>query len=141
MILAGKDVSGHFHHWGGTAFLDRNPDEQRKFKTERLLDVVDENTHFVKIDTDGYDVEILTDSLEWLAAERPAVLFENAIKNDKELVATDSLFDSLKKIGYEYFIVWDDRGFQCCVNYFHRGDERFEPISFQADAESVSAQS
>lgn len=111
MISDGEDVSGHLQHWGGTAVFTEGPDEPTTTRTERLLDVADENTRFVKIDTDGYDVQILADSLEWLAVKHPAILFENEIKDDKELVAVDSLLDELKRIGYESFIVWDDPGF------------------------------
>ena len=65
----------------------------------------------MKIDTDGHDVSILNDSLAWLADVRAAVLFENQIRTREDCRRADELFHSLRRIGYEYFIVWDDPGF------------------------------
>lgn len=111
MISSGGYSSGSMHHRGGTAYFQEGPHGHRKVKTERLIDIADAKTCFIKIDTDGYDAQILADSLEWLAAGRPLVLFENWIRDAKDLSLADSLYDDLKMIGYEYFIVWDDPGY------------------------------
>jgi FkbM family methyltransferase len=111
MVSTGRSLAGSLHHHGGTAYFHESPDGQREFKTERLRDMSDPNTHFVKIDTDGYDVEILADSLDWLEAQHPAVVFENGVEDDQDLAAANALFDELGKIGYRYFMVWDDPGF------------------------------
>jgi FkbM family methyltransferase len=111
MVSTGRNMSGNLHHWGGTASFHEEQDGQEQVRTERLLDVADKNTRFIKIDTDGYDVEILTDSIEWLSVSRPTLLFENGIRNSHDLIAVNTLLDRLMKIGYEHFIVWDDPGF------------------------------
>jgi len=111
MVSDGSYSSGSLHHRGGTAYFQEGPHGHGSVKTERLVDIADAKTCFIKIDTDGYDAQILADSLEWLAANRPLVLFENWIRNAKDLSIADSLYDDLIKIGYEYFIVWDDPGF------------------------------
>jgi hypothetical protein len=111
MISNGKNILGSMHHRGGTAYFHEGFGGKTEIKTSRLHEVVDKNTRFVKIDTDGYDISILNDSFEWLAEGHPAILFENDIRDIKDLTAVDELFDNLKKIGYEYFVVWDDPGF------------------------------
>jgi FkbM family methyltransferase len=110
MISNGRAVSGSLHYRGGTAYFSETADGKAPVKTERLADVADDKTHFVKVDTDGFDVEILSGSLDWLAVERPAIVFENEIRNNKALLAVNGLLDELKGIGYEHFTVWDDPG-------------------------------
>ncbi len=110
MISNGRGVSGSLHYRSGTAYFHESGVGKVQIKTERLADVADGKTHFVKVDTDGFDAEILSGSLDWLAAEHPAIVFESEIRDDKALLAANGLVDDLRKIGYEYFTVWDDPG-------------------------------
>ncbi len=103
-------ASGSLVHWGGTASFHEDVKGTR-VGTQRLVDFVDENTRFIKSDTDGFDFKILLDSLEWLAQVHPAVLFEDQIPNLQDLNAANELCTRLVEIGYLYFIVWDDPGF------------------------------
>jgi len=110
MISNGRNLVGFLSHQGGTAYFDEGARGKTQVKTERLSDVADENTCFVKTDTDGYDFEILIDSLEWLGKKHPAIILENQISNGKDLDTANELYARLRQIGYEYFIVWDDPG-------------------------------
>jgi FkbM family methyltransferase len=110
LISDGGKVSGYFHHWGGTSFFQEAAGKEIQIKTERLSDIADENTCFIKTDTDGYDFKILTDSLGCLARLHSAILFENQIRNEQDLNKANELFTRLMQIGYSYFIVWDDPG-------------------------------
>lgn len=111
LISDGSEVSGSFHHWGGTASFNERTGGKVKIITERLSNIADKNTCFIKTDTDGYDFKILADSLEWLASVHPAILFENQIRNKQDCDNADELYVHLMQIGYAYFIVWDDPGF------------------------------
>lgn len=111
LVSDGSLVSGHFHHWAGTASFVQEEQGSLKLQSERLQALADENTCFVKTDTDGYDFGILMDSLNWLAAVHPAILFENQIRSVEELERANQLYLELQKIGYRWFIVWDDPGF------------------------------
>jgi FkbM family methyltransferase len=111
MVSAGESISGKLHHWGGTARFEATPGGQAKIVTERLADVAGPQTRFVKVDTDGFDVQILTGGLEWLAAERPAVVFEHDVTRREECQAADQLFEALCGIGYKHFVLWDDPGY------------------------------
>jgi FkbM family methyltransferase len=111
LISDGSNVSGYFHHWAGTASFHERTRGEVQIKTERLSDIADENTCFVKTDTDGYDFRILVDSLEWLASAHPAILLESEIRNSQDLDSANELYTRLVLIGYAYFIVWDDPGF------------------------------
>ena len=39
------------------------------------------------------------------------MFFENQIRTEDDLIAADSLFENLVRIGYRYFFVWDDPGY------------------------------
>ena len=111
VVLDGSKISGSFRHWGGTASFHERAQGNVRIQSQRLSNIVDENTCFVKTDTDGYDFRILIDSLEWLASACPAILFENQIRNNQDRDSADHLYARLMQIGYTYFIVWDDPGF------------------------------
>ena len=111
LVSTGRSLAGSLHYRGGTAYFDESPDGEMQFKTERLDEICDSNTRFIKVDTDGFDVEILAAGLEWLASQHPAILFENTVDNEKDLASTNALFDELGNIGYRNFVVWDDAGF------------------------------
>jgi len=111
LVSDGSDVCGAFSHWGGTASFNEAINGKTRLKTERLENIVDDHTRFIKTDTDGYDFKILLNSIDWLASVRPAILFENQIKNNSDLENADKLYSRLAEIGYAYFVVWDDPGF------------------------------
>lgn len=112
-VADGKEVHGNLHYRGGTAFFEKGSGASAEPPrgTKRLCDIADEKTRFVKIDTDGFDTKIIRAGLDWLAAQKPAVLFENTINDKASLQEANSLFESLIGIGYEFFIYWDDPGF------------------------------
>jgi FkbM family methyltransferase len=72
-----------------------------KFADARLL----------KIDTDGYDFEIIITSSEYLAKNAPVIFFEYYIgfRIDDERCSLQAIGE-LMKIGYHQFIVWDNFG-------------------------------
>ncbi len=110
LVSDGSEMFGSLRHWGGTAYFESDGSAPG-VTSVRLSDIADDQTCFVKIDTDGHDVRILNDSLDWLASARAAVLFENQIGSREDCDRVDELFHRLRRIGYEYFIVWDDPGF------------------------------
>ncbi len=109
-ISDGSVVSGSLHHWKGTAAFQENAEGKAQVKTEKLGDVADAQTCFIKSDTDGYDFKILLSSLDWIERIHPALLFENHIANEGDFHDSDKLITELSKIEYRYFIVWDDTG-------------------------------
>jgi FkbM family methyltransferase len=111
LISDGSDISGVLHHWGGTASFHEKAGAGTQQKSQRLSDVADTTTCFVKIDTDGFDFKILRGCLSWLREVQPGFLFECELGNRDKLAEADTLYDELKSAGYIYFTVWDDQGF------------------------------
>ena len=110
-VATGRRLTGSMHYRGGTAYFTERTDGRMEQDSVHLSEIAEPDTHFIKIDTDGYDVKILLDSLDWMRAQRPAILFENMIESDEQLRAANDLYDELHQIGYEHFVVWDDPGF------------------------------
>lgn len=111
LISDGNTLSGFFSHWGGTANFLEAGDSKKQTKSERLCDVADSNTCFVKIDTDGYDFKILRSSLKWLGNVQPAIFYENWLRHAADFADAEALYPELMQLGYGYFILWDDSGF------------------------------
>ncbi|AIE76002.1 MULTISPECIES: FkbM family methyltransferase [unclassified Synechocystis] len=109
-IADGSQVSGYLYHWGGTAYF-KAEENGVNIKTERLCDLTKNKVCFVKLDTDGFDFDIILDSVKWFSQVKPGILFENQIRNAHDLAQADLVFDKLFEIGYTHFIVWDDPGF------------------------------
>jgi FkbM family methyltransferase len=110
LIGDGSAAHGRLHHWGGTAYFENDAQAKTTCISVPLSDIADPATCFVKIDTDGYDFQIVSHSLKWLEAIRPAVYFEDQIRTAGELRAANDVLDGLSSAGYAYFVVWDDPG-------------------------------
>jgi FkbM family methyltransferase len=109
-IGSGESISGDLVHWAGTAYVLEKPG-RAAIPTRRLEEVCQEPTCLVKIDTDGFDFDIILASLEFWKAHRPAIIFENQIRDLDGLTRCNEVFQKLFSIGYEHFLVWDDAGF------------------------------
>jgi len=101
---------------GGTARLDFNVHGRTRVSMRTLQTLAHEHPRFedvslLKIDTDGFDVRILTGSSEFLRAHSPVLFFEY----DSRLMKADgdrgmSVYPLLRSLGYEGVVVWDNRG-------------------------------
>lgn len=112
-VLIADEVltKGTLIHQGGTAYFSEKYDFDNTIPSKKISDVADNNTKFVKIDTDGFDFLIINSSIEWLSTIMPILYFENQINSEHSLNEANQTFTNLYSIGYKYFIVWDDPGF------------------------------
>ncbi|MFN6339409.1 MAG: FkbM family methyltransferase [Cyanobacteriota bacterium] len=111
MASDGSEIQGELRHWGGTAYFKHLRKDEAPTPTYRLSELADSHTRFVKIDTDGFECKILFAAMPWLKETHPGILFENQLRHDADLEASNQLYDQLSSIGYRYFIVWDDPGY------------------------------
>ena len=70
------------------------------------------STKLLKIDTDGFDFEIICDSLELLATMRPVLFFEFApdYLSQNTIYTPISTMKELTKVAYKAFVVFDNFG-------------------------------
>lgn len=109
LVSDGLDVAGSLRHTAGTAFIEESS-ASPSMKTLRLCEIAPSDTCFIKIDTDGHDYRILLDSIEWLGSTVPAVLYENQVRTEAELALANETLEALRRVGYAWFVVWEDRG-------------------------------
>jgi len=109
-IGGGESISGDLVHWGGTAYFLENSG-QSKIPTSRLDDICQGSACLVKIDTDGFDFDIILNNLSFLKNNKPGLIFENQIRSLDDLNKCNEVFKKLSSIGYENFVFWDDPGF------------------------------
>jgi FkbM family methyltransferase len=119
LVLDGSKISGYLHHWGGTSALQEDSLVGEQLETVKLSELADQNTCFIKIDTDGYDFRILSSSIEYLSSAKPGIFYENYIRNTEAFESSNELYSQLMQIGYKYFIVWDDGGYHLVSTTSH----------------------
>lgn len=103
-------LRGTLRHWGGTAQFQTLEHGGQAFYSKRL-DEISENARLVKIDTDGFDFSIINSGIDWLSRVQPLLYYENEIRDLESLHESNDVLKNLSKVGYDYFIVWDDPGF------------------------------
>lgn len=122
MALVGAEdarVAGRLLTNDGTARIVANTGPlsgSRALRLRPLPSILDEHPRFaqprlIKIDTDGYDCQILRSSAQWLALHQPVIFFEYC-PNLLEQLGDDglSVFDTLRYAGYTHAIVYDIGG-------------------------------
>jgi FkbM family methyltransferase len=111
----GDFVAGSVLKEGGTARLEVGT--KGTVQTQRLTEILAAHPEFrtskiLKVDTDGFDVQILRSSYDWISMARPVVFFEY----DPFLLSRNGtsdpvhLFQELFSIGYRSAIIYDNTG-------------------------------
>ena len=103
----------------GCAASDSSPGEGSGMEIKRVDTLVEQfpefrDCNFLKIDTDGYDFEVLRGARELIARAQPVVLFECQMWNNadylKDVLDTFQLFAAA---GYSHALVYDNLGYLC----------------------------
>jgi FkbM family methyltransferase len=111
-IVAGEgSVRGTLVHEGGTARIRQGGANNVGFEQFKLSELGDGNACFVKIDTDGFDYEIIQSSGDFLERVHPVVYWEGEVSSHEELATADATAKFLQDRGYTRFAIWDDPGF------------------------------
>lgn len=100
---------------GSASFM---PDSQGMALNSRTLDeIADEFASFrrvnvLKVDTDGYDLDVLAGAKKVIASARPAILFEcDACGDVRHMERCLQTLEGLKTDGYRGFLVYDNYGY------------------------------
>ncbi|HEY8031739.1 MAG TPA: FkbM family methyltransferase [Methylocella sp.] len=64
----------------------------------------------VKVDTDGYDSDVILSATGVLAASRPILFWENYFSSRAQIRDLDQLYQCLEDMGYRYFWAFDNFG-------------------------------
>lgn len=89
--------------------IAEGPQAEVSTPVRRLSDLTDAATCLVKIDTDGYDANILAEDIPWLQDQRPVVWAETWIDGVAALEQWRRVLERLRGV-YERFILFDNVG-------------------------------
>jgi FkbM family methyltransferase len=103
-------------NYKGSAWLTKHPFSDNKIILQSLTEIIDRhpaynNVKFLKIDTDGFDGEILRSNFSFLERHKPVIYFEyDPYFLSKNADDGLSLFKSLHEAGYEKLIIYNNIG-------------------------------
>lgn len=111
--LAGtQELSGELVHTGGTASLQQDGNSSSstiKKQLDELL-VNEDNISLIKVDTDGYDFDVLLSAKQTIVKQQPILFWENQINNEMQLEGYTKLYTFLKELGYSHIYLFDNFG-------------------------------
>jgi FkbM family methyltransferase len=99
------------HTEGGTAGLKASlfPDSITHIALDKLVDDVS-NILLLKVDTDGFDFDVIRSAEEILSHSEPILFWENEISEDFQHKGFNELYFLLEKKGYKYIYIFDNYG-------------------------------
>lgn len=118
--IAGRNPFGNFHvqRSNGTAKLDHsneveNNDQLRMITLQNMINkygIMAKHIELIKIDTDGFDLDILLANKEYITIHKPNLYFEYDISfNEKDKFDSIEVVSLLESAGYS-FVVYDNFG-------------------------------
>ena len=103
----------------GCASSDSSPKDGSGMEIKRVDTLVEQfpefrDCNFLKIDTDGYDFEVLRGARGLIARAQPVVLFECQMwKNEDYIKDVFEIFQLFAAAGYSHALVYDNLGYLC----------------------------
>ena len=105
-------ISGDLNHnRRGTAKL-RVVENSTSTTHSNLDDLIDDvsNVLLLKVDTDGFDFDVINSAKKILAHSEPILFWENEITEDFQYKGFNELYSFLYSIGYRYIYIFDNFG-------------------------------
>lgn len=105
-------ISGKLCHIkGGTAKLEvaENSNSLTHCTLDELVNDVS-NILLLKVDTDGFDFDVINSAQEILSHSEPILFWENEISEDFQYEGFNELYSLLQKKGYDYICIFDNFG-------------------------------
>jgi FkbM family methyltransferase len=103
---------------GGTSKLIRIEDANKKYAVKTLNAIIKghpifQDANILKIDTDGFELEVLQGGMEFITAATPVIYFEFApdiLQNADKYEVINKIFPMCYEIGYENSLFYDNFG-------------------------------
>lgn len=105
------DFNGRLLHSAGTAGVTAAINSNViNYKTLESLIEDETDVEIIKVDTDGYDFDVLKSSENILIKSEPILYWENQMFEDFQIQGFNDLYKSLQKIGYNHIYIFDNFG-------------------------------
>ena len=114
--LVGNEISGYFQIRRGTtgSIIDKPSQNNQKINSKKLDDIIYENKieniSLIKVDTDGFDVSVLSSGYGTIKNYKPFLFFEYMKKDTNHLNEYLNFINKLQQLDYKEFIVLDSHG-------------------------------
>ncbi|UEG50420.1 FkbM family methyltransferase [Ferruginibacter lapsinanis] len=111
LVGTGNLSGGLNHHAAGTATLQLS--ESQTTITHIPLDkLIDDSSNVIllKVDTDGFDFDVIKSAEKILSNSEPILFWENEISEDFQYEGFETLYTLLIKKGYKYIYIFDNFG-------------------------------
>lgn len=109
-LIGSPQFAGYLKHYGGTAKVVVDDEGKKDAKTELDDLLVGEQIGLIKVDTDGFDFDVLNSGLKVLEKERPMLFWENQIENSDQEKGYSTLYKNLANLGYDRLYIFDNFG-------------------------------
>lgn len=110
-LVSQQSNQGSLQHINGTAkFVESKSSSAVGSRT--LDDIIKDETKvsLIKVDTDGYDHDVLLSGVKSIKQHQPLLFWENVIESDKQLGQYAHLYSKLVELGYTKIYVFDNFG-------------------------------
>lgn len=111
-LIGTSELSGSLDHTKkGTASINLvNSNPNNNFvKLDELIDH-SINISLLKVDTDGFDYDVLLSGKKTIEHSKPMIFWENEINNNLQFEGYKKLYAFLESIGYSYIYLFDNYG-------------------------------
>jgi len=108
------ELEGGLHHEHGTATYSTSVGHSTsQIPLSQILDnfVAFKHSKLLKIDTDGFDCQILAAELQWLSVARPVAFIEyDPYLTSAQGYDASQIFSKMTSVGYRVVVFWENTG-------------------------------
>lgn len=110
-LVGTGSITGSLNHTDGTASLkvSKASNSITPVALDKIIDDVS-NIVLLKVDTDGYDFDVISSAEEILSHSEPILFWENEISEDFQNIGFNNLYYLLEKKGYTHIYIFDNFG-------------------------------
>jgi FkbM family methyltransferase len=112
LVGTGRFVGDLVHLQAGTAHIRPTAASSKNTHPVPLDDLVESRSRvvLVKVDTDGFDFDVLLSAKHTLSSSKPILFWENAPEEDYHQSGFEELYEMLESLSYKHIFVFDNFG-------------------------------
>jgi FkbM family methyltransferase len=111
-LVGEQDTFGELVHHDGTASIAQTNGDHAKIKKEKLDDILNNELEIslIKVDTDGFDYDVLMSARKIIEHNRPILFWENYIDTKEQYEGYEKLYKFLSAMNYNHVYIFDNFG-------------------------------
>jgi FkbM family methyltransferase len=111
-MVGTQEVQGKLVHNLGTAKLKEVNDNQAGDRRDTLDNLLGDgsNIALIKVDTDGFDFDVIRSAEKIIEKHRPILFWENQIETQSQRQGYEAMYDFLVSMNYHHLYIFDNFG-------------------------------